>query len=961
MRQTGRILSPLLLVLFLTVASRAFSQDAISLFNVGLSAYNDGLYTTAINNFERLIKYYPSFTRNDYAEYLLSVSYFHVGEYKRCIDSGALLIEDFPDSDYVTKVKYWIGVSYYRLGRYDKAFQYLTAMLGNYRRKDSFLVLAMYYRALSLEKMGKLEGSISLFESLENLESVPLKRSIEKNISYEIAGLYFRLGRYGKARSYYRKILVDYPDSPFVESSLFFSAECSFLIGDKNDAEKRYSRYIDLFEKGKYRDTALYRLALLSYERGKQRSALSFTKAIRRGEDKKFQYLVDKLEGDIQYDLGNYAKASILYEGLATDREMQFSSAERAKLYYNLGLSLEKSGKSEKALSYLKRAIQLGDDPTVEKARLEIALILLADKNYDEAEGELKKLSGGTSSRDIRETAMKNLALLYDERGETKKSYLTWKKLAELFYDSKDLESYLFSEAMQAIKLQLYAESLEALERIVEKDKTSKFFLESLYEIGYVYSMRGEYSRATGYFERVMNEIRQNESKSEGELYAKTAYALGAAYFNTGREEEAIRYFDLAGKSRNNDVAGEAFFNKAMIFLKKEDYKNASTALDSAISNFTNEKKKAQSFFWKGWARFRMQDYEGAEEIFLKTSKNYPFVASNALYMAALSAHQHSRYQRAVNYVKSALSSLPKYEGSDLKDLKLKILYEKVLIFIDMSELGKAERVTEILLGDYGNSDLTGEALFKLASAFYGKDDFNRAYEIFGKIVKHFHGASAGELSLYWMGMSALELGRYSEAIDSFLGYLNGYPKGSLVDAAIGGIRKGLEASGDEKLIDRVYELAEKSSKMAPKLKASIFLQYARYILFRKPEKSFAILNKLLSEGNLDDPMRAEAQYGIALYYEEKGKLERALDILTGIAEARSDRIGAKAQLEKGRVYEKLDMEEKAVESYVTLTYLFPDYRDEVVAALKSAIALYKKAGKDSLAEKLTVKLNNLQ
>ncbi len=377
-----------------------------------------------------------------------------------------------------------------------------------------------------------------------------------------------------------------------------------------------------------------------------------------------------------------------------------------------------------------------------------------------------------------------------------------------------------------------YREAERSLNDYIEKYPLSERIAESYYLMGDAGSKQGKYSDSIGYFNRAM-------SISPGaKWYAFALYRTAQGYFNVNNYDESLKRFaecvknsknvflisnslvgmainyqmkgmaqdalkvcdDIAARFPKSDAHIEASYIKAKILNGEKRYKEAEETCLAGIDSFTAD-KTGKLYYELGLAyskRGNDKEALGYLETAIKHLKNEK-LASSALckagdiyfeagdldkamerFDAVLNFYADSpsadyaqfsvgniflaqkKYDRAIISFQSAVTLFP---GSFLKE---KIMFKLALAYFSKEDFIRAAEEFGKLPGD--------AARFYLANSLYNMNKYDEALEIFREIVKSSADRPIAEHAQYQTGWCYYRMNKDMEAVDSFDAFLKNYP-----------------------------------------------------------------------------------------------------------------------------------------------------------------------------------------
>jgi len=131
---------------------------------------------------------------------------------QKVLEQADAILADFSSADAVPKALYYKGMSLANLGRYDEAIDTLDRLVRDYPR-DFLAPMARYEMARVREEEGKPREALTYFQALAVDPGGTL--APEEGI-LGIARCHEALGDTEEALRTYQRILVEFPDSPYL-------------------------------------------------------------------------------------------------------------------------------------------------------------------------------------------------------------------------------------------------------------------------------------------------------------------------------------------------------------------------------------------------------------------------------------------------------------------------------------------------------------------------------------------------------------------------------------------------------------------------------------------------------------------------------------------------------------------------------------------------------------------------
>lgn len=317
------------------------------------------------------------------------------------------------------------------------------------------------------------------------------------------------------------------------------------------------------------------------------------------------------------------------------------------------------------------------------------------------------------------------LTLLYPPIGVSEQKTLDMAK--ELLNKGKTTESINL--------LMKYNPSVEELSgyhytlaRAFEKAKRSQDYIEHL-RLAYIYSTeerkphllleRAEGYMRTGYYPEaaIVFKLFLKNSNISPEDAAKAYIGLGEALYNTGLYEESINYFSKGGDSP------DALYGRAKSLQAAGKTEEAYEAFMKALLIDKDFLKSSEETIYRfGENLMMMKKFDEAKQ-YLKLIKD-AFIKTKAELLLGIISSEQKRYDEALRYLNSALSSgnlaleNRMVFRNLIRDIKRRSLYQMARIYIDSGKKKEAEEKLLDIRHNYPYGEVYEKAILSLARIY---------------------------------------------------------------------------------------------------------------------------------------------------------------------------------------------------------------------------------------------------
>ncbi len=333
--------------------------------------------------------------------------------------------------------------------------------------------------------------------------------------------------------------------------------------------------------------------------------------------------------------LGLLAREKNANTVLAVTQRLAKENPSRAYAQYLHGMLAAQNGRSEEALKYLDRSIELAEIEGVHSAR---ARVLLRLGKSDEAVVSLQKaVQNNPDDQGLRLTYAR---LLVDIKAYDK-ARIEFEKLHQASPDDAELLFTLGLLSLESQRLDDAEKYMMMLVRLKQREGEAQYYL------GRIYENRKQYEAAIDWY----REVHVGEYKFDARL--RIADMLGIS----GRTEEAIEHLDAMLKGSQSDGSlVRIYISKGELLRSVRRYEQALEVFNTALGIVPGNSDLLYSRALVAEKLGRIDLLEADIRAILKTEPDNAH-ALNALGFTL--ADQTDRYQEAYGYIKRAIEIMP--------------------------------------------------------------------------------------------------------------------------------------------------------------------------------------------------------------------------------------------------------------------------------------------------------------
>jgi len=208
--------------------SNISTDDPEKAFSIAKRNFDNGDYTSAIEDFSFLKLKFPGTTISDKVQYYLAESYYNQNEFLLAAYECENFLKNYPLSELVPEAKYKLGLAYYQLSP-------------KYAVDQQFTKYAIV----------ELESFVELYPTDRHVPDAEKKLNELKDKlaykDYKSGELYMKLENYKSAAMYFHSVTENYIESEWADDAMVGEIEALIELNKKDEARKLAERFYKLF------------------------------------------------------------------------------------------------------------------------------------------------------------------------------------------------------------------------------------------------------------------------------------------------------------------------------------------------------------------------------------------------------------------------------------------------------------------------------------------------------------------------------------------------------------------------------------------------------------------------------------------------------------------------------------------------------------------------------------------
>ncbi|MEO7177096.1 MAG: tetratricopeptide repeat protein [Saprospiraceae bacterium] len=590
-------------------------------YSKGVKLYNEGNYDEALQSFDKSLSEPTDEKIQALAYFWKGDISYREGNYDASIASYNKYFElsrgqkQMPDLASFPVGAYNQGYNYLKLKNYAEAGdlfnQSIDHLRANERKyKESQVTDDLYVDALMRAgdcafKQNKYPVALSYYD-----EAIARKRNDFTYAVYQKAMIRGLQGDNTDKIKFLDKLIKDYPDSKYVDESLFAKGSTLLEMNKLNDAIDPFKQ-LTTYYKGKSPliNRSYIKLGLIHFNQNKYETALGYYKEVFKNNPNSAESN-DAITAIKEIYVEKLRKPDEYFALIEKMPQFSNSSADKDETYFDVGNTPFENAEYDKAIAgfteYLKKYPAGKYSIQTYYQRADSYAFL---KKYKEAFADYEKvIQKGTSDYFVR--ALDKAALIaYNSESDFNKSYTYYNQLLEATDDPK-------------LRFQAQLGALQSAYRIRKFDVIPKLTLSVVNN-----SLASNDQKASAYFYGAKTYIEQKQydaaveplnqviKLSDNQQSAESRYWMAYIYY-------AKKDYDTAGElaqlaTQDNSAypywVAKSLLLMADILKEKRDYFNAQAALEALIENFSSDAELLKEAQTKLDLIKKLQDNEDAK------------------------------------------------------------------------------------------------------------------------------------------------------------------------------------------------------------------------------------------------------------------------------------------------------------------------------------------------------------
>lgn len=691
---------------------------------------------------------------------------------------------------------------------------------------------------------------------------------------------YFFNSQYLKAFEIFQRLLNT---SRFQDAVLFWLAETHLKIKDYSQAKNHYKKLLESYPESDYMPQAYYALGWIDFEQTQYEEAKKiFLDLVDRFPEHPLVEEARFLSSECQFFMAQYKESiSSFNEYLDLFKE----SSRRDQIYFYKGEAYYYLEDYEKAISFYTNAYELTvNNQTKIMANIGKGWSYVKLKEFTKAEKAFQyALDIALSSGAKQEDAILGLAGLFTESNDLEKSLEYYGKFLERYPNHPRVKEIYLSKANLFYTLESFNDAVSIYQDIIEmhpSDAPLEDILEKAYlGLGWTFMRLGDLSKAIEVFQHISQHSKNKATK------VSALAQIGDAYQDLNEFQNAISAYDEILKNfPNTPYTDYVQYRQGIALLKMGKIQSARLSFQSLQENFPRSRYLLDIDYYIGMAYFKKNDFISAKENltrFIDALDPQHEFQPEAHFVLGLCYFYLNQYKDAIAIFQKIKRTYPREI-----DLIAEVDFHIARSLYQSGDVRNALREFKIIAFKYAKTKISLESLLWLGEYYSKTFDFNNAILFYEQIIDHFPNSPEKGKALLNLGQAYFEQKDFDRALNQFKQIDERFSSDVIAKAKLS-IANTFAQQLDPATALKTYETIIENS---PEFKKNAYVKIAQLFFDKK-------------------------DYSSALKYYEKA---------LAAPESPEEIKKSKIHFLIGDIYEILNQNEKAIEEYLKIPYLYP-------------------------------------
>ncbi|MEI6562758.1 MAG: tetratricopeptide repeat protein [bacterium] len=360
---------------------------------------------------------------------------------------------------------------------------------------------------------------------------------------------------------------------------------------------------------------------------------------------------------------------------------------------------------------------------------------------------------------------------------------------------------------------------------------------------------------------------------------AEALFQLGDFCFSRKEYDPAAQAYEkLATQYPGDERVGQSRLQQAWSLYNAKRYADALKVCGEVRAGGTAELGKAQEWLYlKANCQRQVMKNEDAVVTYGELLKNYPQgdMAASAAYERALALYKLGRFQEAIEQARGLMV---------VDRIKRDVVWLLAESSAAVHDEAGAVQYYRLMVDQYPDSALAGDALYRLAHLLQKKGDWLQAAELFGRLTDDFPKHELAPQAMFAQASCLGTAQKPEQAVAAYARLLEKFPQSRFVEDAL------YQKAISETYLRRDAHALETWQELLLKFPATKYMADARFwngVLLEESgkleESEIAFRRALMATPPPSEDLQQRVRFRLALVLQRRGKSDEAAPLLQGL------------------------------------------------------------------------------
>ena len=720
---------------------------------VGECYYSAKDYVRAIQELTTAKAAIDSVSLRGEADYLIGESYYNLGQYDKAQKKYEGFLKDYQVHRLTKEVQYALAWTLFKERQFDLAAGTFEKLSGS---DDQIGQASLYRKGVAERLAGKRQAAMQTFATVVSRDAAG---GYADNALYDTGLILFEDKKHGEAKSFFEKVVGEFPTSDVVADASMMLGECYVADAAFDSARATYEKALSVSDISfETKVTSSFQVAWCLMKLGKSKEAVAgFSKFIAAYPDHPKSAEASYWLAESEYQAGDFRNALKQYQSIVSVEK----HPRREEGIYGIGWTYYKQGDFPKAIGAFEQLIVAYPSGKFSfDGRLRLGDCYFQQKDYKKAAGAYRTVMRLFPKNDGADYAMYQLGQTYYRSGDHEQATDQFDAMIKTYPSSSLADDAQYALGWIKFQRKEYSAAIKDFQSTIANYPASELVPRAYYSTGDAYYNLHQYPAAENSYRQVIQRFPKNP------LVADALKGIQYCLVAQGKSSEAVSVIESYVEENPSSPNKEQLeLNKAELLFSQKLFQEAAQAYRSFASRYPQSNFRAQALYWQGRSLQEAGNIADAARAYLDAA-DVPNAAmnikGNALLESARIYLKLKDYEQSFRVLDRAEKDLA---GSEFSSV---VPYVKGLVFYENGASDDAKAKFEFVISQFGSTGEADKSRIGLVRIALKEKDVATA-QILAQQVATSRTDEVGAEAQYLSGLTYAESGDWQNAITAFL------------------------------------------------------------------------------------------------------------------------------------------------------------------------------------------------